>query len=213
MTTIVELREVSVEFRRIPVLRDVNLTLERGGSYAVEGPNGSGKSVLFRVLAGLLAPTSGTTWIADDFRRKSSQFPQSFGVLIDRPGYLANRTGLDNLRSLAAIQHRIGDAEIVAAMERVCLDPGLTQKVGAYSLGMKQKLALAQSFMEGQQVLILDEPFNALDATSVAMVTELLAEFVAEGRTLVFSSHHGTEIESLAQHRYLIDGGTLLHRR
>lgn len=142
--------------------------------------------------------------IAPAYLDRRAVFPQGFGMIIDGPGYLAGRTGVDNLRSLAGIRGLIGDPEIVDAMERVGLDPDLEQKVGNYSMGMKQKLALAQAFMEGQQVLVLDEPFNALDDASVELVHSLLAELLQQGRTIIFASHQQSDVDRLASRRVKI---------
>jgi ABC-2 type transport system ATP-binding protein len=212
MSVVAQLTGVSKRFRGRAVLEDVDLTVAQGACIAVQGPNGSGKSVLFKIICGFVRPDSGSVHINPRYLDPRNSFPQEFGVLIDRPGYLPHRTGFDNLQSLAAIRGRIGEQEIVAAMERVGLDPGLSQRVAHYSLGMKQKLALAQSFMEGQSVLLLDEPFNGLDESSVARVAALLESFLNEGRTLVFTSHQQADVDRLARQRYRIDAGRLLQQ-
>lgn len=210
MTTAIRMTEVSKSFKGIPVLTGVNLHVSEGFCYSVEGPNGSGKSVLFRLMCGFLQPDAGIVEIAPSLMGDKRIFPEAFGVVIDRPGYLRNRTGRENLGALAAIRGTIGTEQIDEAMARVGLDPEAPQKVGAYSLGMKQKLALAQAFMEGQRVLLLDEPFNALDTSAVTQMTSLLRSFLDEGRTIVFSSHHRSEIDSLANVKLGIENRTLV---
>lgn len=203
MGTIIELTNVVKGFRRSPVLDGVNFAVEEGTCCSVQGPNGSGKSVLFKLIARLMRPDQGSVRIDPRYLGPRAVFPR-FGIVIDRPGYLPSRTGLENLQLLASIQRLVDDAEIMEAMRRVGLDPNLPQKVRDYSLGMKQKLALAQAFMEGQRVLILDEPFNALDETSVTEVHALLQSFVSDGRTIVFSSHNQQDVDLLSGIRYRI---------
>lgn len=210
MNTVIEVRGVSKHFKRLPVLTDVDLDIDAGSCTAIQGPNGSGKSVLFKIICGFVRPDSGHVRIDPAYLSPGQTFPQAFGVVIDRPGYLANATGRENLQALAGIRNLIGDAEIDEALTRVGLDPDLTQRVGHYSLGMKQKLALAQAFMEHQQVLLLDEPFNALDESSVALVRQLLHEFLTEGRTILFTSHNQADVDALATRRFRIDAGRLV---
>nr|WP_300148676.1 ABC transporter ATP-binding protein [Propionicimonas sp.] len=187
------------------MLTDVELEVSEGECIAVLGPNGSGKSVLLRLMCRLLAPDRGEVSIADRYQAPGKTFPQEFGIIIDRPGFQSLRTGYENLRDLAGIRRLIGREQIVEAMELVGLDPGLRQRVGQYSLGMKQKLALAQAIMERQQVLLLDEPFNALDAQSVTRVHTLLRDLRDQGRTIVFCSHNGADVAALASRKVTID--------
>ena len=207
--SVIQLHSIGKMFRGRAVLEGVDLTVEPGDCVAVQGPNGSGKSVLFRIMCGFLKPDSGTVSIDPRYLSPRRTFPQEFGVIIDRPGYLAHRTGRENLRALAAIRKVVGDQEIDTAMELVGLDPNLSQRVGHYSLGMKQKLALAQAFMEGQRVLLLDEPFNGLDESSVERVSALLESFLHEGRTVVFTSHQQADVDRLASQRYRLDAARL----
>ncbi|MDN5717222.1 MAG: ABC transporter ATP-binding protein [Janibacter sp.] len=187
----------------------MDLEIHQGKIHGIQGPNGSGKSVIFKLICGFLTPDSGEVLVHDSLKRPGDTFPTGFGVIIDRPGFLGGSTGLDNLLELAKIQGRVGRDEVVAAMERVGLQPGARQKVRNYSLGMKQKLALAQAFMEGQQALLLDEPFNALDRSSVEIVRQLLMELRAEGRTIVLTSHNQADIDALCDHVWLLDDHAL----
>lgn len=205
MSAAIRLADVSKGFRGNPVLSGVELEVLEGECLAICGPNGSGKSVLLRLMCRLLAPDQGEVVINARYQTPGKTFPQEFGIIIDRPGFQSLRTGYENLRDLAAIRRVIGRKEITEAMELVGLDPGLRQRVGQYSLGMKQKLALAQAIMERQQVLLLDEPFNALDADSVVRVRALLAELLEEGRTIVFCSHNSEDVETLATRTVTID--------
>jgi ABC-2 type transport system ATP-binding protein len=189
---------VTKRFRGNAVLDGVDLEVMQGERLAINGPNGSGKSVLLRLMCRMLLPDSGTISIDSRYQSPGTSFPQGFGIIIDRPGFQSLRTGLENLRDLANIRRRIGLDKIKQAMEDVGLDPGLPQRVGQYSLGMKQKLGLAQAIMEDQQLLLLDEPFNALDEASVSRVRQLLLRLSAEGRTIVFCSHNSDDVTELA---------------
>lgn len=205
----IEVDGVSKRLGGNDVLINVNAEFEPGQVTAVTGPNGSGKSVLFRLICGFLAPDTGAIRIAEEFLAPGSAFPQSFGILIDGPGYLPYQSGRKNLEQLAAIRGEIGMAQIDEAMRAVGLDPQLRRRVGSYSLGMKQKLGLAQAFMEDQQVLLLDEPFNGLDRSSVEHLHELLRQKRREGRTVVFTSHIHADVDALADRVYEIDAGAL----
>lgn len=207
--SVIQVSKISKSFRGVRLFEEASAFFEKGKIHGLVGPNGSGKSVLFRMICGFLLPDRGSIEIDHAYRRGAQGFPDSFGILIDRPGYLAGHTGFENLRRLAEIRGQIGKEEIRRAMEAVGLNPDSRQKMRHYSLGMKQKIALAQSFMEGQQVLILDEPFNALDERSVQQVRELLLAFRAEGRTILLTSHHREDIETLCDSVYRIEDGKL----
>lgn len=203
--SVIQLNQISKSFRGVRLFEEASAVFEKGKIHGLVGPNGSGKSVLFRMICGFLHPDHGSIEIDPIYRQGEGGFPDSFGIMIDRPGYLAGQTGYENLRRLAEIRGQIGKEEIRRSMEAVGLDPDLRQKMRHYSLGMKHKIALAQSFMEGQQVLILDEPFNALDERSVRQVRELLMAFRAEGRTILLTSHHRDDIEVLCDEVYRIE--------
>ncbi|WP_037289582.1 ATP-binding cassette domain-containing protein [Saccharibacillus sacchari] len=207
--SVIQLNKISKSFRGVHLFKEASAVFEKGKIHGLVGPNGSGKSVLFRMICGFMLPDRGIIEIDPAYRRGTQGFPDSFGIMIDRPGYLASQTGYENLRRLAQIRGLIGTEEIRRSMKAVGLDPDLRQKMRHYSLGMKQKIALAQSFMEGQQVLVLDEPFNALDERSVGQVRELLMAFRTEGRTILLTSHHRDDIEMLCDEVYRIEDGKL----
>ena len=209
MSWIAEFRHVSKTFKGMEVLRDVNVTFEPGQIYGVVGPNGSGKSVLFRLLCGFTLPTAGEVRIHPDFRARGAEFPQGFGVIIDGPGYVGHWSGLKNLVSLARIRKLVDETAVRDTMTRLGLNPDSKTPVARYSMGMKQKLAIAQATMEGQQVLVLDEPFNALDVASAALLTDLLRQHRAAGGTVIFASHRAEDIDQLADHTYHINDGRL----
>lgn len=152
---------------------------------------------------------SGIVSVRDQALGNSRDFPENMGVLINSPGFISLDTGLQNLRYLAGIRGVIGDQEIRDAMKKVGLDPEDRTKVEHYSLGMKQKLGLAQAIMEGQDILVLDEPFNALDYKTYNDVKEIIRTLHAEGKTILMTSHNYEDIETLCDEIYAIEDGQL----
>ncbi|HBT72586.1 MAG TPA: multidrug ABC transporter ATP-binding protein [Lysinibacillus sp.] len=203
--SLIEVRNVKKSYKGLTIFQDIDLTIEKGKIYGIVGPNGSGKSVLFKLICGFVRPDHGEIVIRGEYLHKDITFPKNFGVIIDRPGYLGNKTGFGNLKSLAMIQNKIDDEQIIKTMELVGLQPTAEQKVRKYSLGMKQKLALAQAFMENQEVLILDEPFNALDFESVENLRSLLLNYKKEGKTIIMTSHNQEDIDLLCDEVYRIN--------
>lgn len=212
MIIALELEDVALRLGGVQLFDRASLTVERGQSCALTGPNGSGKSVLLRMICGFVTPDSGRVWVAPEYLSRRRTFPDRFGIMIDGPAYLPGRTGLDNLLELARIRHRISKREVQAAMIRVGLDPDLKQKVRNYSLGMKQKLSLAQALMERPEVLLLDEPMNALDAQSVERVKRVLDEERAGGTTILFTSHSTQDTSDLSDRVYRIDDRRIVER-
>lgn len=196
--SVISIRNVTKKFRGSAVFDNVSMEFEEGRTYAVVGPNGSGKSVLLKLMCGLTVPDRGTVSVDPRFLSIGRTFPESFGITIDGPAYLPNRTAEQNLLQLAAIQNVIGTREVREAMVMVGLHPGPRQKVRAFSMGMKQKLSLAQAFMENPEVLLLDEPFNALDADSIVRIKEILFRFKSSGKTIVFTSHSPQDVNDLS---------------
>lgn len=192
---VIKLTNISKSFNEIVLFNNVNLIVEKGKTYGIRGYNGSGKSVLLKLLCGFIKPDSGELIIDPQFKDVRNDFPEKFGVIIDGPGYIANKTGFENLKSLASIRDEISDDEIYKAMKIVGLDPQIKQKMKNYSLGMKQKVAIAQAFMENQEVLILDEPFNALDYDSVNRMRDLILQFKRDGKTIIMTSHNQEDLD------------------
>lgn len=203
--SIITLKNVSKTYKGLTLFSNVDLNIDKGKIYGIVGPNGSGKSVLFKMICGFVFPDEGNIFVEGTEIGKRKRFPDNFGIIIDRPGYIPNKTGFQNLKELALIKGKINDERISEAMEIVGLQPNAKQKVKNYSLGMKQKLAIAQAFMEDQQVLILDEPFNALDAGSVDRIRRLLLSFKDEGRTILITSHNQEDIRVLCDNVYRIN--------
>ncbi|RFA32132.1 multidrug ABC transporter ATP-binding protein [Virgibacillus dokdonensis] len=203
--SIISLKNVSKTYKGLTLFDGVDLSIEKGKIYGIVGPNGSGKSVLFKMICGFVFPDGGTITVEGAEIGKNKRFPDNFGIIIDRPGYIANKTGFQNLKELALIRGEISDEKIFETMETVGLQPNVKQKVKNYSLGMKQKLAITQAIMEDQQVLILDEAFNALDAESVKRIRNLLLSFKDEGRTILITSHNQEDIDILCDYVFRIN--------
>lgn len=211
MSSYIELRKVSKSFGHRRILREVSLSVERGKTVGLVGTNGSGKSVLFKILCGFEKPDKGGVYVrCRQLGKNGRDFPDNMGVFINSPGFIGIYSGFQNLKFLADIQGRIGEEEIVEAMDKVCLDPSDKTKVDHYSLGMKQKLGLAQAIMEGQDILVLDEPFNALDYKTHEDVRTIIRMLKAEGKTIILTSHRYKDIEQLCDQVYSIEDGRLM---
>lgn len=209
MEYMISLEHINKGFPGRHILRDVSLNIEKGSIIGIVGANGSGKSVLFNVICGFLTPDSGQVSVQGKLLGKGRDFPENMGVLINSPGFIGLYTGLQNLRYLAGIRGVVGDGEIRAAMQKVGLDPEDKTKVEHYSLGMKQKLGIAQAIMENQDILILDEPFNALDYKTYNDTKEIIRILQAEGRTILMTSHNYDDLETLCTQIYALDDGQL----
>lgn len=205
----IELIHVTKKFGQELVLKEVNLTLEQGRVYGIVGNNGSGKTVLMKCICGFLIPTTGLIQVFGSSIGQDVDFPESLGVIIETPGFLTNLTGRKNLEILAGMRGKIGPAEIQQVLEKVGLDPALKKPVANYSLGMRQRLGIAQAIMEDPKLLILDEPFNGLDKHGVGEIRKLLLELKEEGKTILLASHNEEDIRVLCDEVYEMDGGVL----
>ena len=205
----IELIHVTKKFGQELVFKEVNLTLEQGRVYGIVGNNGSGKTVLMKCICGFLIPTTGLIQVFGSSIGQDVDFPESLGVIIETPGFLTNLTGRKNLEILAGMRRKIGPAEVLQVLEKVGLDPALKKPVANYSLGMRQRLGIAQAIMEDPKLLILDEPFNGLDKHGVGEIRKLLLELKEEGKTILLASHNEEDIRILCDEVYEMDGGVL----
>ena len=192
-----------------PILQDVNLTLEGGTVYGFVGRNGSGKTMLFRALSGLMKLTQGTVSLDGQVLHRDFSVLPSLGIVLEHVGMYPNLTGVENLRYLAGLTRRAGEADIRTAIERVGLDPDDKRTYRKYSLGMKQRLAIAQAIMEKPDVLMLDEPTNGLDDDGVRKIRDLILEEKARGAIVLLASHNQEDIRILSDHLFRIEQGQL----
>lgn len=193
----IELKNVSKKIKGIDILDDVSLRMESGKIYGFRGKNGSGKTMLMRAIAGLIKVT-GTVDIDGRILGKDEMFPPSIGILIENPSFVAEYTGLKNLEMLACIKNKIEIEDIRHAMEQVGLDPDDKRTYKKYSLGMKQKLGIAAAFMEKPDIIILDEPINALDEAGAKQVHKILEEQKKRGALIIIACHDKEELEMLS---------------
>lgn len=189
-------------FGRETVLNDVSLTVGRGEIAGLVGNNGSGKTVLMKCICGFLKPERGEITVSGRRIGKDCDFPPDLGLIIETPGFLPSMSGYRNLRTLAALRGIIGKNEILDTLRRVGLYDARRKFVSKYSLGMRQRLGIAQAIMENPDVLILDEPFNALDAKAVADMRALLLDLKSQGKTILLASHNAEDIRALCDHVY-----------
>ena len=184
-------------FGKQQVLKDVNLVIHPGEICGIVGNNGSGKTVLMKCICGFLRPDRGAIYVNGKQVGKECDFPERLGVIIETPGFLPGLSGYQNLKILASLKARIDRREIEAGMRRVGLDPSLKKPVSRYSLGMRQRLGIAQAIMENPDVLVLDEPFNGLDKVGVREMRELLKEMKLQDKSILLASHNAQDIKEL----------------
>lgn len=209
METVIKLNKVSKEYNKINILNDINLEIKKGSTVGIVGGNGSGKSILFKLICGFISPDKGEVYVRDKKLGDNIDFPEDVGVFINEPGYISLYSGFNNLKLLAGINNKIDDAKIIKTMEMVGLNPNNKAKVENYSLGMKQKLGLAQAIMEDQDILVLDEPFNALDYKTYQDIKEIIKILKTQERTILLTSHNFEDIEQLCDVIYIIEDGSL----
>ena len=209
MGTVVRLEDYCKSFKSAEVLKNINLTLESGKVIGLKGKNGSGKTMLMRAISGLILPTSGKVYVNDKELGRHISFPPSIGILIENPSFISNYTGFKNLKILASIQNRISDDEIRDAIRKVGLDPDDKRTFKKYSLGMKQRLGIAAAIMERPDIVILDEPINALDEAGAGLIKGLLDELKANGSLIIIACHDTEELNYLSDEIYEIYDGEI----
>lgn len=196
----IEVNHVYKSFGKEQVLMDVNFSIPPGSIYGVVGNNGSGKTVLMKCICGFMKCDRGKIVVNGRQVGKEVDFPDRLGVIIETPGFIPNLTGYKNLKILAALKGRIGKSDIRETLQRVGLDPDMKKPVSKYSLGMSQRLGIAQAIMEDPKVLVLDEPFNGLDRYGVVEIRALLKDLKADGKSILLASHNAQDIEELCDH-------------
>ena len=209
MAAAIEVKNVVKSFQDTTVLHDVSVCFAPGQIHGLIGRNGSGKTVLMKCICGFMRPTSGEILVEGKRVGKDVDIPPNMGVIIEAPGFLPAYSGFKNLSLLAGIRRKIGKAEILDTLRRVGLDPESKKHVGKYSLGMRQRLGIAQAIMENPDILLLDEPMNGLDNRGVEDIRKLLLDLKAEGKTIVIASHSMEDIHFLCDTVHEMDAGVL----
>lgn len=191
------------------VLDHVTVTFDRGQIHGLIGRNGSGKTMLMKCICGYVKPDEGTVTINNKRIGVDMEFPKNLGLMLETPGFLPRFSGAFNLSMLCAIQHKVDKQAVEQAMYSVGLDPRSRKSVGHYSLGMRQRLAIAQAIMEDPELLILDEPFNGLDEKGVDEIRRLLMFLRDKGKTIILSSHYAQDIELLCDTVHIMQAGKI----
>ena len=205
----IELHGLKKVFGQDIVLKGIDRDFERGKIHGVVGNNGSGKTVMFKCICGFLQPTEGYVLVDGKRIGRDVDFPEDIGLIIETPGFLPQLSGIRNLEILASLKRKISLRQAADAMRRVGLDPLSPKPVGKYSLGMRQRLGIAQAIMEEPSLLILDEPMNGLDKHGVAEMRELFRSLAVDGRTILLASHNAADIEALCDTVCEMDAGVM----
>ena len=209
METCIEVQNVVKRFRDQVVLKNISISFEKGQIHGIVGRNGSGKTVLFKCICGLMHPEEGVILVNGKRVGRDVDMPEDIGAIIEAPGFLPNYSGYKNLRFLANIRRKIGKEEILSVLKTVGLDPESRKHVGKYSLGMRQRLGIAQAIMDAPDILILDEPFNSLDKDGVKEIAALLLSLKHQGKTMILASHHSDDIDLLCDEVYEMESGKI----
>lgn len=208
---VIEVKDYSKKIGKTDVLREINLEMKSGRIYGLKGKNGSGKTMLMRAISGLIKPTSGAVIVDGNVIGEDICFPQSIGVLLENPGFLAEYTGYKNLKLLADIKGVIDDEQIIQVLEKIGLGEAADKKYRKYSLGMKQKLGIAAAIMEKPEIVLLDEPTNALDENGVEQFRQILLDLKEEGKLIVWSSHDAEELKKFSDEIFVMSSGRIIN--
>lgn len=216
----VEMSQVTIKvdnavkkFDKYTILDHVNITCNKGEICGIVGRNGSGKTVLFKSICGFVKLNEGTITVNGKVMGKDLRVLKKAGIIIEEPGFLRNKSGMKNLEYLYMINNKRDKKYLRSVMENVGLDPYSRKKVGKYSLGMRQRLAIAQATMEDQDIIILDEPMNGLDNHGVQEVREYLLQLKKQGKTILIASHNREDIDVLCDKVYEMDNGRVISEK
>ncbi len=205
----IKVEHVSHAFQQQIVLNDIVLELEKNKIHGFVGNNGSGKTMLFKAICGYLIPQKGHVWIDGKLLGKDFDFPPSLGMILETPGFILSDNAYQNLSLLWSLRGKPDKEKIEQALKLVGLQDVGKKKVGKFSLGMRQRLGIAQAIMENPELLILDEPFNGLDQQGVEEIRALLLSLKKEGKTILLSSHYAEDIKVLCDHVYAFKMGSV----
>ena len=205
----ISVEHVSLTIGTAQILRDVSARFEEGQIHGIVGRNGSGKTMLMKCICGFIRPDSGKILVDGKQVGRDVDFPPDLGLLIETPGFVPYYSGLKNLELLAAINRRASKERLNVCMEQLGLGDAKNKRVSKYSMGMRQRLGIAQAIMENPRLLILDEPLNGLDEQGVEDIRALLLELKEQGKTILLSSHNREDIDLLCDSVCKMEGGVL----
>lgn len=203
----IQIKDLNLNLKGHPILTDVNLTLQSGRIYGLVGNNGSGKTMLMKCICGFVRPTSGEVNVDDAVIGKDVDYIRDTGIIIENPGFIPYYSGMKNLKLLSEISGKADKEKLRKVMELCGLDPNLKLPVKKYSLGMRQRLGIAQAIMEDPSILILDEPMNGLDRAGVESIRELLLDLKENGKLIIVASHNREDIDILCDEVYEVEKG------
>lgn len=203
----ISIRNVGLVLEKTAILDDVCMEMKKGNIYGLIGRNGSGKTMLMKCICGFVKPTKGNIMVRDQVVGKDIDFPENMGILIENPGFISYYSGMKNLSQLAELNRKIDRRQVEETMRFVGLDPKMKRHVQKYSLGMKQRLGIAQAIMEDPDILILDEPMNGLDKEGVRDMRTLFLELKKKGKTILIASHNAEDIDELCDHVWEMEHG------
>lgn len=205
----IEINNVTKRIHKNIVLQNITAVMQSGKIYGLQGVNGSGKTMLMRLIIGLIRPSEGCVAINGKILGKDIEFPESIGFLLENPAFIGRYSGFDNLKMLAGIRKQISDEQIKESIRAVGLDPEDKKKYRKYSLGMKQRLGIAAAIMEKPDIIILDEPTNALDEAGIALVKDILISQKERGSLVIISCHDISTLKALSDEILKLDTGRL----
>lgn len=206
----IEIKNYTKKLKGKEVLKEINIRFEQGHVYGLKGKNGSGKTMLMRAISGLIHSTEGTVEIDGKILGRDMAYPESMGLLLENPAFLSGETGFQNLRILARLRNKIGEQEVREAITDVGLDPDDKRKYYKYSLGMKQKLGIAAAIMEKPDIIILDEPINALDSETAEKIKNIVIREKERGAIIILACHDAEELEFLSDTIVEISDGRII---
>ena len=209
MADVIIIEKLTKKFKETEVLSNINISFSKGKIHGLIGRNGSGKTMLMKCICGFIKPTEGEIIVNEKRIRKDCDSPDSVGIIIETPGFIPYYSGYKNLKLLADLNKKIDKEQIKSSMKQVGLDPDLKRHVKKYSLGMRQRLGLAQAIMENPDILILDEPMNGLDKDGVNDMRKYLLNLKEQGKTIIIASHSTQDIEILCDTVCEMDKGVL----
>lgn len=207
--SVIQVKDLNLTIKKDVILKDINVDFEEGKIHGIVGRNGSGKTMLMKCICGFVKPTKGSINIDGKFVGKDIDFPQNVGLIIETPGFIPYYSGYKNLKILAGLRKKINKDDIKEILKVVGLEGSENKLVRKYSLGMRQRLGLAQAMMEKPDIYILDEPMNGLDNEGVEDIRKILLKLKKEGKTILLISHNSEDIKILCDNIYYMDKGSL----